>query len=96
MRLRPCYPGHDRQTVRFAALAGLKNGCLLEAAESGGFDVLDAVDQNMPDQQNLAGRKIALILLCGAKNRLCDLERLVPAALVVLKAIGPSEIVRIR
>ena len=54
------------------------------------------VDQNIPDQQNLAGRKIALIILCGATNRLCDLERLVPAALVVLKSIGSGEIIRIR
>ena len=90
------FPGHDCQTVRFAGLAGLKNGRLLEAAESGGFDVLVTVDQNIPDQQNLAGRNIALIILCGATNRLCDLERLVPAALVVLKAIGSGEIIRIR
>ena len=62
-RLRLCFPGHDCQTVRFAGLAGLKNGRLLEAAESGGFDVLVTVDQNIPDQQNLAGRKIALIIL---------------------------------
>ena len=95
-RLRLCFPGHDCQTVRFAGLAGFKNGRLLKAAESGGFEVLVTVDQNIPDQQNLAGRKIALIILCGATNRLCDLERLVPAALVVLKSIGSGEIIRIR
>lgn len=41
---------HDCQTARFADLAGLKNGRLLEAAEAGGFDVLITADQNIPDQ----------------------------------------------
>jgi len=30
-RLRLLFPGHDCQTVRFANLAGLKNGKLLDA-----------------------------------------------------------------
>jgi hypothetical protein len=41
-----------------------KNGRLLEAAEAAGFDVLITVDQNIPDQQNLAGRAISLLILC--------------------------------
>ena len=56
---------YDCQSVRFAGLAGLKNGQLLLAAESGGFDVLITVDQNIPAQQSLAGRRISLIILCG-------------------------------
>lgn len=32
-RLRRMFPGHDCQTARFANLAGLKNGRLIEAAE---------------------------------------------------------------
>ncbi len=55
-RLRLLFPGHDFQTARFANLAGLKNGRLLESAEAAGFDILITVDQNIPDQQNLAGR----------------------------------------
>jgi hypothetical protein len=38
-RLRLLFPGHDCQTVRFANLAGLKNGKLLDAAEAADFDV---------------------------------------------------------
>src|SRR5712692_4899201 len=67
-RLRLLFPGHDCQTARFASLAGLKNGRLLEAAEAAGFDVLITVDQNIPDQQNLAGRRISLIILCGPRT----------------------------
>ena len=55
-RLRLMFPGHGRQTARFANLEGLNNGLLLEAAEAAGFDVLITVDQNIPDQQNSAHR----------------------------------------
>ncbi len=37
-RLRFLFPDHDCQTARFANLAGLKNGDLLEAAEAAGFE----------------------------------------------------------
>jgi hypothetical protein len=43
-RLRFLFPGYDCQTARFANLAGLKNGRLLEAAEAAGFEVLITVD----------------------------------------------------
>jgi hypothetical protein len=39
-RLRFLFAGHDCQTSRFASLAGLKNGQLLDAAEAAGFEVL--------------------------------------------------------
>jgi hypothetical protein len=90
------FPGHDCQTARFAGLAGLKNGCLLEAAEAAGFDVLITVDQNIPDQQNLSGSKVSILILCGSTNRLLDLTPLVPAAISALAAIGRGNVVRIR
>jgi len=95
-RLRHNFPGHDCQTARYAKLAGLKNGRLLEAAEEAGFDVLITTDQNMPDQQNLTKRKIAVLILCGPTSRLRDLALLVPDALSALASIGPSDVVRIR
>ena len=95
-RLRLLFAGYDCQTARFANLAGLKNGRLLEAAEAAGFDVLITVDQNIPDQQNLAGRRISLIILCGPTNRLRDLELLVPAPVSALRSIGRGDVVRIR
>jgi hypothetical protein len=95
-RLRLLFPGHDCQTAGFANLAGLKNGRLLEAAEGAGFDVLITTDQSIPDQQNLARRRISLIILCGPTNRLQDLEPLVPAAVSALRSIGRGEVVRIR
>ena len=95
-RLRFLFPDHDCQTARFANLAGLKNGDLLEAAETAGFDVLITVDQSIPAQQNLTGRKISLLILSGPTNRLRDLELLVPAVLSALHSIGRGDAVRIR
>jgi predicted nuclease of predicted toxin-antitoxin system len=93
--LRHLFPGHDCQTARFEKLAGLANGDLLSAAELLGFDVLVTVDQNFPFQQNLEGRRIALLILCGPTNRLRDLKALIPAALAALVSIKPGEIVRV-
>ena len=45
----------------------MSNGDLLDAAESEGYDLLITTDQNMRHQQNLAGRRLAVIvLLSGA------------------------------
>ena len=41
----------------------MENGELLKAAESSGFDVMVTSDQNISHQQNLAGRKLALVVL---------------------------------
>ncbi|MGA2600354.1 MAG: DUF5615 family PIN-like protein [Bryobacteraceae bacterium] len=94
-RIRLSFPGHDCQTARFANLAGLKNGQLLEAAEAAGFDVLITADQNIPHQQNLNRRKLSLLIFRGRTNRLRDLITLIPAALSALDSIGPGDIVSI-
>lgn len=43
--------------------ATLKNGELLQQAESAGYELLVTTDQNLKYQQNLAGRKIAILVL---------------------------------
>ncbi len=61
-QFRSSLPGHDCQTARYAGLAGLKNSDLLTAADAKKFDVFLTVDQGIEYQQNLEGRKIAIIL----------------------------------
>ena len=39
------------------------NGELIEAAEAAGFDAVVTADQNIVYQQNLKGRRIALVVL---------------------------------
>ena len=41
----------------------LENGQLLAAGEQAGFDVMVTSDQNILYQQNLIGRKLALVVL---------------------------------
>ena len=44
-RLRNYLPGHECESAEYAGFAGLKNGELLDAAESAHFDVLLTVDR---------------------------------------------------
>lgn len=60
------------------------------------FDVLITVDQNIPDQQNLSQRNIAMVILCGRTNRLRDLELLVPAAISALGSVQAGDVVKVR
>src|SRR5271167_3876149 len=56
----------DRHTVTEARARDweeLENGDLLNAAEAAGFDVLVTTDKNLSYQQNLSGRKIAIVVL---------------------------------
>src|SRR6202044_2737633 len=56
----------DRHTITEARARGwerLENGALLTAAEAAGFEVILTTDRNLRYQQNLAGRKIAVVAL---------------------------------
>jgi hypothetical protein len=56
----------DQHVVSTAFAQGwdtLKNGELLTAAEGAGFDVLLTTDKNLRYQQNLKGRKIAIVVI---------------------------------
>jgi predicted nuclease of predicted toxin-antitoxin system len=94
-RLRLLFPEHDCQTVRYAKLAGLKNGRLLDAAEAAGFEVLITVDQSIPDQQNLSGRQISIVILCAPTNRRRDLAAMVPSALLALRSIERGAVIKL-
>ena len=56
----------DHHTVTEARARGweeLGNGELLNVAEAAGFEVLVTTDKNLAYQQNLAGRKVAVVAL---------------------------------
>jgi hypothetical protein len=58
-----------RQTIVTARARGwdrLSNGVLLNAAEQAAFELLLTTDRKIRYQQNLAGRKIALVVLTGS------------------------------
>jgi predicted nuclease of predicted toxin-antitoxin system len=60
--LKQHLPGHQVETAYDLGWSRLTNGELLAAAE-GRFDVFVTTDQNLRYQQELAGRKLAILVL---------------------------------
>lgn len=54
---------HTVVTAWFQGWSGLMNGALLDVAEEAGFDLFITADQALSYQQNVTGRKMALIVL---------------------------------
>lgn len=94
-RLRFSFSDHDCSSVRFAKLAGLENGSLLNAAEAARFDVLGTVDQSISNQQNMTGRSLSILVLRAKTNRLRDLLKLINAANEALRSIGHGDVITI-
>ena len=65
--IRPFLKGHTVTTAAQAGWDTLKNGELLREAEEAGFDVLLTPDKNIGYQQNLRGRKIAVVVIGNAQ-----------------------------
>jgi len=61
--LRKHLTSHEVETVFERGWSTLTNGELLVKAEEQGFDILVTTDKNLHDQQNLAARSIAILVL---------------------------------
>ena len=72
-----------------------KNGVLLSLAESREFEVFLTMDKGLEYEQNLSGRKIAIIILRAQSNRLVDLLPLLPACINIMRSIGPGQVTRV-
>jgi predicted nuclease of predicted toxin-antitoxin system len=92
---RHSFPGYETHSAQWAGLKGKKNGELLRTAELAGYDVLVTVDQGIPLQQNLIGRKLSIVSVRSRSNQIEDLLPLVNAILNALKTIMPGQIVPI-
>ena len=66
----------------------LTNGDLLAEAERAGFDVLLTADNNMRYQQNMTGRKVALVVLSTPQWPRVQLH--VEKIIAVLNAVIPG------
>jgi len=86
--------GHECLTFQEAGWAGKQNGELLRLAEVA-FDVLVTVDANLHYQQNLAGRKIAIVVLRSASNSMEHLRQHFAALVSIIEKIEPGEIVHV-
>jgi predicted nuclease of predicted toxin-antitoxin system len=86
--------GYDCLTVQEAGWSGKENGELLVLANER-FEVFVTIDQNIPYQQNLAGRKIAVVILRARSNRLEDRQPLFPACVDAIRSIQPGSVVEV-
>jgi hypothetical protein len=67
--LRLHLKAHTVTEARERGWERLINGDLLDAAEAAGFEVFVTADKNLRYQQNLAGRKIAIVVIGNAQWR---------------------------
>lgn len=75
--------------------AGRRNGDMLRAMRSAGFEVLITVDRNLVYQQNVSSAGIAVIVLHSRSNREQDLRPLVPALRESISRITPGQVVHV-
>jgi len=78
-------------TVRTTLQEGwdtLANGELLRVAEAAGFDVLLTTDNNIAYQQNLKGRKLAIVVI--SRNRWRLVQRMIRKIVAEVNAAEPG------
>jgi hypothetical protein len=79
--LRKLLGPHEVVTVTFMGWAGLQNGALLRAAEESGIDILLTGDQTLSYEQNLTGRRLAIVALSAIQLPIIqeNLEKVIAA-----------------
>jgi hypothetical protein len=80
--------GHVVRTAYQQGWDALANGELLRKAEEAGFDVLLTTDKNLVYQQNLKGRKIAIVAL--GRNRWSIVRLVVPQIVAAVNGCTPG------
>ena len=80
--------GHSVREAKAQGWDTLTNGELLKAAEDAGFDLLLTTDQSLPHQQNMVGRKIAVVVLNKASWRL--IKPAIPQIVASIQAAQPG------
>jgi hypothetical protein len=84
----PALAVHAVEEARARGWDTLRNGELLDAAEAAGFDVLLTTDRNIPYQQNLTGRKLAIVVIGTGRWRL--IRNRLPAIAAAVAAATPG------
>jgi hypothetical protein len=71
----------------------LENGALIDAAEAEAFEILVTADKNIRFQQNLIGRKIAIVILGNAQWLV--LRRYVDRVVAALNEATPGSYIEV-
>ena len=80
--------GHTVTESRSLGWDRLRNGDLLDAAESAGFEVFPTTDKNIRYQQNLSKRKILIVVLGRGRWRL--IRPVLPRVVAAVNAAAPG------
>lgn len=83
-------PHLDISTVQEMGWAGVRNGELLRRAEEH-FNIFVTADQNLQYQQNISGRRLAILVL--PSNQVPIVTRLLPSVEALLATIQPGTVV---
>ena len=87
--------GHDARCVDYMHWKGLSNGRLLDAAEKEDFHVVITADRNFQHQQNIAGRRLTLVVLRAHPKTLATLASLVPMLVDLLPRMVAGQVYEI-
>ena len=95
-RLAASFPASSTpRTVQEVGWAGTGNGLSLSLAAREGFDAMITVDRGIAHQQNLDTLPIPVVIMLVTRNRLADLQPLVPAVVAVLSGDLQRRIYRV-
>ena len=86
--LRKILGHHEVVTVAYMGWAGLKNGELLRTAEENGVDVLLTGDGTLSYEQNLSGRRLAIVALPAIQ--LPNIKKHLPKVIAAINDATPG------
>ena len=86
--LRELLKPHEVVTVSYMGWSGLKNGELLQLAEGNGIEVVLTGDQTIAYEQNLTGRRLAVVVLSAIE--LPIIRHNLPAIIAAISRAAPG------
>lgn len=86
--IRKALQDHSIRTANEQGWSTLLNGELLRVAEAAGFDLLLTTDTGLPHQQNLKGRKLAVVIL--TRNRWVLIQRRMTEIVAAVNSAKPG------
>ncbi len=92
-QIAPYLVGHDVQSVSQLGIKGTKNGKLLDAFETGGFEAVISNDKRLEFDQNLSRRPFRILLL--STNHLPTLMPNVGKIAAALDTAQPGRVLRV-
>ncbi len=84
---------HVVEEARARGWDALRNSELLDAADAAGFDVFLTTDRNIRHQLNLAGRRIAVVVLSKGRWRL--IKQKLPDIAAAVAAATPGSLTEV-